>query len=128
MSKDVVENFWTVMATNDFDVASLLLSEDFEYYMPQSQEYLRGRENFASLNKTYPAQGLWTFDVRQIVADGARVVSEVGVSDGAMQAVAITFHTVRDGLIWRQVEYWPDPYPAPAFRSEWVTQVDRPPF
>lgn len=128
MQRHIVENFWRVMATNDFDAASLLLSPDFEYYMPQSQEYLRGREDFAGLNRTYPAQGRWTFDVCSIVAEGPRVVSEVKVSDGAMHAVAITFHTLRDELIWRQVEYWPDPYDAPAFRAGWTTRVEQPPF
>lgn len=125
---DVVKRFWQVMGSNDFDAASLLLTEDFEYYMPQSREYLTGRKNFAGLNATYPAQGAWRFDLRRLVADGAQVVSEVGVTDGAMQATAVTFHTVRDQMIWRQVEYWPDPYPAPANRAKWVSLVDTAPF
>lgn len=128
MDRDIVENFWRTMATNDFDAASRWLTEDFEYYMPQTGEYLTGRQNFAGLNRTYPAQGRWRFDVRSVVAEGARVVSDVAITDGTMQATAITFHILRDGLIWRQVEYWPDAYPAPAFRSEWVTVVDHPPF
>ena len=127
-SKDVVTQFWQVMASNDFDAASLLLTEDFEYYMPQSREYLTGRANFVGLNATYPAAGLWRFDLRRIVGEGTQVVTEVGVTDGEMLAVAITIHTVRDGLIWRQVEYWPDPYPAPQNRTQWVTQVENAPF
>ncbi|MEP5732167.1 MAG: nuclear transport factor 2 family protein [Sulfitobacter sp.] len=128
MTRDVIEQFWATMATNDFDAASTLLSPDFEYYMPQSQEYLTGRASFAGLNKTYPAQGAWTFDVRSLVVEAQRAVSEVAISDGVMKATAVTFHWVRDGFIWRQVEYWPDPYEAPGFRSKWTKVVDRPPF
>ncbi|MEW9921162.1 nuclear transport factor 2 family protein [Marimonas sp. MJW-29] len=126
--RDFVAHFWTVMGGNDFTAASLLLSEDFEYYMPQTGEYLTGRANFAGLNATYPAQGPWRFDLRRIVAEGREVVTEVGVTDGAVKAVALTFHTLRDGVIWRQVEYWPDPYPAPANRARWVSQVKSAPF
>ncbi len=128
MTQDAVARFWATMATNDFDAASLHLTPDFEYYMPQTGEYLQGRANFAGLNKTYPAKGLWTFDGRSVVTDGSRAVSEVFISDGVMQVTAITFHTIRDCLIWRQVEYWPDAYPAPAFRAQWVTQRTNRPF
>lgn len=116
------------MATNDFQHASTLLDPDFEYYMPQSGEYLRGRADFAALNTAYPAAGAWRFTIRSILADGAEGVSDVVVTDGAMTARAVTFHTLRAGRIWRQVEYWPDPYPAPNWRAAWVRIVDRPPF
>ena len=125
--RDVVERFWQVMGGNDFHAASLLLAEDFEYFMPQTGEYLSGRASFAGLNADYPAQGRWRFDLRRILQDGAQVVTEVGVTDGSMQAVAITFHQVRGGLIWRQVEYWPDSYPAPESRARYVTRLDKAP-
>ena len=124
----IVENFWHVMATNDFAAASLLLSPDFEYYMPQTREYLSGRDAFVGLNETYPAQGPWSFDIVSLIAERDRVVSEEQESDTNLQAVALTFHTVREGLILRQIEYWPDDYDAPQARSKWVTQVATRPF
>ncbi|MEM7488938.1 MAG: nuclear transport factor 2 family protein [Pseudomonadota bacterium] len=124
----IVQGFWEVMRTNDFTEASQRLAPDFEYYMPQTREYLRGRAAFAGLNADYPTTGRWSFDIRSILADGDRAVSEVRVTDGAQSATAITFHTIRDGLIWRQVEYWPDPYERPAFRTGWTAVVDHPPF
>lgn len=128
MAEEIVRRFWATMATNDFDAASLLLSEDFEYYMPQTQEYLKGRASFAGLNRTYPAEGKWLFDLRSVVANQSHVVTEVGVTDGSIHATAVTFHTVRDGQIWRQVEYWPDDYPAPDFRAQWTTRITERPF
>jgi hypothetical protein len=44
----------------------------------------------------------------------------VDVTDGAVAATAVTFHTIRGDLISRQVEYWPDPFDAPAWRAGWV--------
>ncbi|MEO0361865.1 MAG: nuclear transport factor 2 family protein [Pseudomonadota bacterium] len=119
--KEVVRAFWRAMETNDFAHAATFLSEDFVLRWPQSKETIRGRADFAALNAAYPANGLWRFDLRRIVADGAEVATEVGVTDGDMAATALTFHEVRGGLIAAQVEYWPDPYDAPPWRAEWVS-------
>lgn len=119
--EEVIRNYWAAMQTNDFAKASDWLTDDFEYFMPQSSEYLRGPEAFAALNTAFPATGLWRFKVRSIIAQGQEAVSDVAVTDGQRQDRAITFHTLRDGLICRQVEYWPDPYPAPDWRRPWVS-------
>ncbi len=118
--KAVVLAFWEAMGTNDFTQASLYLTEDFEGHWPQSGELIRGRENFAALNSAYPANGIWRFELRSLVAEGDEVVTDVGVTDGTVSARAITFHRVTGPLIARQVEYWPDPFEPPAWRSRWV--------
>lgn len=123
-AKEVVASFWQLMGTNDFRAASTVLSEDYELLWPQSAERVRGRENFAALNEAYPAQGHWQFHVNRLVAEGGEVVSDVSVTDGVSVARAITFSSVRGGLIARQVEYWPDPFQAPAWRRPWVERVD----
>lgn len=128
MSGKVVEDFWAAMGTNDFDLAAGYLAADFEYFMPQTGEYLAGPTAFAALNKAYPAQGRWVFTVDRIIAAGAEVVSDVRVTDGSMTARAITFHSVAAGLIQRQVEYWPDDYPAPEWRKSLVRVLTDPPF
>jgi hypothetical protein len=116
------------METNDFVSASECLHPDFEYYMPQTREYLRGRANFVALNDGYPAKGKWSFAVHSIVSDGKNGVSDVKITDGYMKARAITFHMLHDGLIVRQREYWPDDYPAPEWRKKWVQHIEVAPF
>ena len=54
MSRELILAFWKAMATNDFHHASRWLDPGFEYYMPQTREYLRGPEAFAALNTAYP--------------------------------------------------------------------------
>ena len=128
MSEAVVAAFWAAMGTNDFAQAAAWLDPAFEYYMPQTGEYLRGRADFVALNAGYPAAGRWSFTVRSILAAGAEAVSDVEITDGAMRARAITFHQVRQGLILRQREYWPEDYPAPAWRRQWVQVLAEAPF
>ncbi|MEJ6390671.1 nuclear transport factor 2 family protein [Gymnodinialimonas ulvae] len=119
-AQTVVRRFWKAMASNDFHVASLYLTEDFRLQWPQSGEIVEGRENFAALNTAYPASGPWTFDLRRIVGEGDQIVTEVAISDGDLHATAITFHTVRGELIALQREFWPDPFEAPEWRRGWV--------
>lgn len=122
-AKSVVHAFWEAMQSNDFRRASQWLSADFEGFWPQSAELIVGRANFAAINNNYPAHGRWQFTINHIVCEGEQVVTDVSVTDGVVQARAITFHTVVAGLIVKQVEFWPDDFPAPAWRSQWVAIV-----
>lgn len=118
--KNVVLAFWQAMESNDFYAAGEWLSDDFELYWPQSGELIQGRESFGALNSAYPAEGLWRFTINSLVHEREQVVTDVSVTDGTRQDRAITFHTVRDGKICRQTEYWPDPFEAPEWRKQWV--------
>ena len=119
-AKAVVTKFWETMQTNDFRAAGKLLAEDYELHWPQSSEKISGRANFVAVNRNYPANGPWRFTLNKILADGNEVVTDVSVTDGVVAARALTFSTVENGLIVKQVEYWPDPFDAPAWRRAWV--------
>ena len=121
--RDIVARFWEVMATNDFVAASRLLSPDYRCIWPQSSEVIEGPDAFAAVNAAYPASGPWRFEVKRLVADGSKVVTDVDITDGDIQATAVTFHTVRGALISKQVEYWPDAYDPPAWRAAYVTRL-----
>ena len=118
--KDIVLNFWNVMASNDFYAAAECLSPDCEVIWPLTKEVIRGRKNFAELNSAYPAEGKWTFTIERIVGEDDQVVTDVIVSDGVRSDRVITFHSIRDGLICKQVEYWPEDYAAADWRKQWV--------
>ena len=121
---EVVSEFWRLMATNDFSAVAAVLATDFVLEWPQSRERLRGAERFARMNTEYPANGPWCFTVHRIVGGDGEVVSDVGITDGLQVARAISFFTVADGRITRLVEFWPEPYPAPANRAHLVEPLD----
>lgn len=128
MTADIIQRFWDAMGLNDFDVAATWLHPDFEYFMPQTSEYLKGREKFSRFNSAYPTEGKWIFTVQSIVASGDNAVSDVIVADGTMDARAVTFHTLKEGLIVRQKEFWPESYPAPEWRAGWMKVLNEAPF
>jgi ketosteroid isomerase-like protein len=121
---NVVREFWRLMGTNDFHAVGAVLADDFILEWPQSNERIRGRERFASMNVEFPAKGLWAFTVNRIVGDEVEAVTDVSVTDGSRRDRAISFFTVRDGKISRIVEYWPEAYAAPANRSHLVEPLE----
>lgn len=122
-SKQVIETFWQMMEGNDFYAVAQLLHKEYTLDWPQSGERIRGAENFAKLNTAYPAEGKWRFVINSIVADGENVVTDVSVTDGVRQDRVITFSTIRDEKIWKQVEFWPEPFEAPNWRAQWVERI-----
>jgi hypothetical protein len=121
---EIVKEFYTRMDSNDFFFASRLLCDNFILEWPQSNERIRGRENFISVNAEYPAYGRWSFTVNRIVGNEQEAVSDVSITDGVQIARAITFTTIHDGKIIKQIEYWPETYKAPENRKHLVELID----
>ena len=121
---EVVREFWRLMSSNDFQSVGAVLADDYVLDWPQSNERIRGRERFARMNMEYPANGPWVFTIHRLVGGEEEAVSDVGVTDGAQNARVISFFTVADGKITRQVEFWPEPYEAPANRRHLVEAIE----
>jgi ketosteroid isomerase-like protein len=121
---EIIREFYRRMNSNDFQAAAELLSEDYILDWVQSGERIRGRENFVAVNVEYPASGPWRFTINRILGNDNDVVTEVSITDGTQAARTITFHTVQDGLIIKQVEFWPENYPAPENRKHLVERME----
>jgi ketosteroid isomerase-like protein len=123
-AEEIVRKFWKAMQTNDFRAASQWLGDDYVLEWPQSKERLLGRDNFARMNEEYPTHGRWNFVINKIVGSETEAVSDVTVNDNVVRARVITFSTIRDGKIVRQVEFWPEEYPAPENRRHLVEMME----
>jgi len=124
-SAEVVREFWSLMASNDFDSVRAVLAEDLVVDWPQSNERIRGATNFARVNSEYPSSGAWQFSLKKIVASDGEVVTDVEITDGHQQARALSFFTVCDGKIVHMREYWPEPYTPPENRGHLVESMER---
>jgi ketosteroid isomerase-like protein len=123
-ARDLVREFWRLMATNDFAAVAAVLAPEFVLEWPQSRERIRGPDRFVRMNQEYPAHGPWKFTVHRIVGDASEAVSDVSVTDGVQAARAISFFTAASGRIVRVVEFWPEPYQAPAHRAHLVERME----
>lgn len=104
-TRAVVEEFWRLMATNDFPSVAQVLSDGFVMEWPQSRERIRGAATFAQMNAEYPAHGPWRFTIHRLVAGDSEVVSDVSITDGVQSARAISFFALSNGKIEKLVEY-----------------------
>jgi hypothetical protein len=121
---EVAREFWRLMNTNDFASVAAVLSDSFVLEWPQSRERIRGAARFARMNAEYPAAGPWSFTLNRIVGGDQAAVTLVTVTDGKTTAQPISFFNVQRGKIIKLVEYWPEPYPAPAHRAHLVEPID----
>jgi hypothetical protein len=124
-ARELVERFWSHMASNDFASVAEVCSHDLIVEWPQSRERFVGVERFALMNHEYTAYGRWQFEVRRLVANEQQAVTEVAITDSVQKAVAISFFSIEAGLIKRIVEFWPEPFAAPASRAHLREAIDQ---
>jgi ketosteroid isomerase-like protein len=120
-AKQTVRALWDRIQDRDWAGVGELLADDLVVEWPVSAERIVGRANFLSVNSEYP-QG-WSINVLRVVADGDTAVSEVEVPHETMgPSVAVSFWTVRDGVITAGREYWTTPGSdeSPAWRTGYV--------
>lgn len=120
--QSLVEALWQAFDRLDFDAVAPLLHDEFVCEWTQSNERIRGRDNFIAINKHYPGQ--WRITVQQMVVTDEQIVTEITASNGEKTDTAISFFSFKDGKIVQIREFWPDPYPAPAWRAQWVEQLE----
>ena len=95
---------------------------DYVMEMPQLGERIRGRDTMRAFQQAYPNPP--TAQPRRVVGAG-----EVWVVEGRADYGGQVFHVVdivefRDGKIWRETRYYAEPFPASAWRAQWVEPTD----
>ena len=123
-TENLVRRFWSALGDQDWEGAAATLAEDYTGEWPQSRERIAGREAFVAINAHYP--GTWRITVERLVVDDAQVATRVSLTDHerGRTEVAVSFFAIRDGLIYHQEDWWPEPYDAPAWRAAWVQPME----
>ncbi len=109
--KTCIERYWKAANDRDWITFESLLHEDIVYELPQTRERIRGRRAFSEFNKTYP--GKWTLSIERLVVEDSQAVSQIVFRLNDEEQSGISFFEFKGSLIFRIVEYWPDPYAPP---------------
>jgi ketosteroid isomerase-like protein len=125
MDDQQVRETLTAMVTNlDPDEEYAVRHEDFVADMPQSGERIRGRDNMRAMQRAFPPDRAPTFQVRRITGGGdVWTVEAVGDYGGEIYLVVVIIE-FRDGKIFRETRYYPQPFEAPEWRAQWVERID----
>lgn len=119
-TRTVAERYFATMSARAWTEFGALLTDDVQYEIPQTGERVSGRDRYLQLNVEYP--GDWKLSVTRLIVDGSTASASLRFTVGGQQMVAVVFLELRDGLIERVTDFWPEPYVAPPGREHLTEQ------
>ncbi len=117
-----LDQHWASSDANDFETEHLIYHEDAVLDYPQSGERTRGRSNIQSQRAGQPSKKRFT--VRRIIGGGNLWVTELILTYDGKPTYTVSIMEFRGDKVARETQYFADPFPAPAFRAQWVERMD----
>ncbi|MGA3105349.1 MAG: nuclear transport factor 2 family protein [Terriglobales bacterium] len=117
-----LDQHWAASDANDFATEHLIYHEDAVLEYPQSGERTRGRSNIQNQRASQPSKKRFT--VRRIIGGGNLWVTELILTYDGKPNYTVSIMEFRDDKVARETQYFADPFPAPAFRAQWVERMD----
>ena len=142
-----MERFAEALAANDLDAQDALIHDDYVCNWPQSGEVVRGRANRRAIIEAYPESngGLRPMTDRIVGSDDKfitgpptamwNMIHVKGSGDDLFASGTITYSngeiwhyasvfTLREGKIWRQVDYFAPKFDAPGWRAPYTEREE----
>lgn len=107
-TRELVLLHWQLANARDWAAFGRLLHPDLLYEAPQSRERIRSALGYVDFFATWPQP--WRVDVLKCIADDDSVLTKIAFISSAPTMTGLTIFDVRDGLIARVTDFWPDPY------------------
>jgi len=117
-----LDQHWAVSDANDFETEHLIYHEDAVLEYPQSGELTRGRRNIQGQRASQ--QNKKRFSVRRVIGGGDLWVTELIVTYDGKPSYTVSIMEFRGDKVWRETQYFADPFVAPASRAQWVERMD----
>ncbi|RUL63234.1 nuclear transport factor 2 family protein [Dyella dinghuensis] len=114
-----IDRHWAASAAGDQVTEHEIYHDDAICEYPQSGEIIHGRYNLQALRSHHPGKPSG-FKIRRIVGEGNLWVSEYVITYQGKPAYTVSIMEFRDGKVAHEVQYFADPFAAPAWRSQWV--------
>ena len=117
--RTAIDRHWAASASGDLVAEHEIYHEDAVCEYPQSGEVIHGRSNLQALRGHHPGKPSG-FKVRRIVGEGKLWVTEYVINYGDKRAFTVSIMEFRGGKVAHEVQYFADPFDAPAWRAQWV--------
>ncbi len=117
-----LDQHWAASDANDFETEHLIYHEDAVLEYPQSGERTRGRRNIQGQRASQPNKKRFT--IRRIVGSGDLWVTEFILTYDGKPSYTVSIMEFSGEKVARETQYFADPFPAPAFRAQWVERMD----
>jgi hypothetical protein len=117
-----LDQHWAASDANDFETEHVIYREDAVLEYPQSGELTRGRSNIQGQRESQPNKKRFT--IRRIIGSGDFWVTEFILMYDAKPSYTVSIMEFSGVKVARETQYFADPFPAPAFRAQWVERMD----
>jgi ketosteroid isomerase-like protein len=117
-----LDQHWTASDANDFETEHLIYREDAVLEYPQSGERTRGRNNIQNQRASQPNKK--RFSIRRIIGGGDLWVTEFILTYDGKPSYTVSIMEFSGDKVWRETQYFADPFLAPASRAQWVERMD----
>ncbi len=117
-----LDQHWAASDASDFEIEHLIYHEDAVLEYPQSGERTRGRQNIQGQRASQPNKK--RFSIRRIVGGADLWVTEFILTYDGKPSYTVSIMEFRGDKVWRETQYFADPFAAPASRARWVERMD----
>ena len=120
--RSALDQHWAASDANDLEAEHSIYHEDAVLDYPQSGERTRGRRNILNQRASQPNQKHFT--VRRIIGRGDLWITEFILAYDGKPSYTVSIMEFRDNKVARETQYFADPFPAPAWRAQWVERME----
>jgi ketosteroid isomerase-like protein len=117
-----LDQHWAASDASDFETEHLIYREDAVLDYPQSGERTRGRRNIQCQRASQPSKKRFT--VQRIIGSGDLWITELILTYDGKPSYTVSIMEFRGDKVAHETQYFADPFPAPAFRAQWVERMD----
>ncbi len=117
-----LDQHWAASDANDFETEHRIYHEDAVLEYPQSGERTRGRRNIQNQRASQPNKK--RFSIRRIIGSGELWVTEFILTYDGRPSYTVSIMEFEGDKVARETQYFADPFPAPAWRAQWVERMD----
>jgi ketosteroid isomerase-like protein len=113
-----LERHWAASEAGDFEREHEIYDEDAVLEYPQSGERIRGRAGIRATRSLHPSDR--HFRIRRMLGSAALWVTEYVITYDGAPSFTVSVMEFRDGKVMRETQYFGDPFPAAAWRTDWA--------
>jgi ketosteroid isomerase-like protein len=115
---EALKRHWAGSEAGDDPVEYEIYHPDAELEYPQSGERFDGVDNIRICRTEHPA--LRHFSVQRILGQGDLWVTEYIITYDGKPVNTVSIMEFREGKVWREIQYFADPFDAPAWRKKYI--------
>jgi len=112
-----LDRHWAASNAGDDAAEGDIYRDDVELEYPQSREHFRGRRNVLESRGNNPARR--RFEIRRTLGSGELWVIEYVIFYDERPVPTVSIMEFREGKVAHEIQYFADPFDAPAWRARW---------